>query len=133
MQESIVSSEIDISQQLKVIFDTCSMQFDGHSLDQVQVHINKMMTSEGIMLVSQDALNYIIKHFNCSENLNLKKNRLSTNSCIEEIVSIMPVSTTASASNAVPTLGNTLNSSDNLSKLQVFTPINSMSEWNNKS
>ena len=62
MREGITSGEIDISQQPKVIYDTYPMQFDGHLLDQVWVHINKMRTSKGAMLVSQGAFNYIIKH-----------------------------------------------------------------------
>ena len=44
----------------------------------------------------------------------------------------MLASTATSASNVVPLLDNILNSNDSLSKLQAFTPINSMLEWNNK-
>ena len=32
----------------------------------------------------------------------------------------------------VPVLGNILNSNDSLSKLQTFSPINSMLEWTDK-
>ena len=62
MQDGITSGEIGISQQPKVIYNACPTQFDGYSLDQVRAHINKMRTSEGTILVSQDAFNYIIKY-----------------------------------------------------------------------
>ena len=57
-----------------------------------------------------------------------EKIRLGINLRAEETVSIIPVSTTASASNVVPVLGSALNSNDSLSKLQAFTPINSIPE-----
>lgn len=56
MREGIASGEIDISQQPNVMFDTCPMQFEGHTLDQVRARINKMRTSEGKMFLDQGTL-----------------------------------------------------------------------------
>ena len=56
MREGIVSGEIDISQQPKVIFDAHPAQFEGHALDQVRACANEMRTSEGEMLLDQGVL-----------------------------------------------------------------------------
>ena len=54
-REGIASGEIDISQQLKVIFDMHPAQFEGRTFDQGRSRASKMRTSEGDMLLDQGA------------------------------------------------------------------------------